>query len=162
MNFMVVLIYMDSALLQPLDPILYPYYYHLRRTLYGHMRDFALTSKERSLYTDLAQQYRDSMMSIHPQGSFLHELVYADYLYEEHKYDSALQVLDNYARLNGISEENYEAVFAFSGGQIENIARKQIVNSILFPEEGRDLDKIRQACDSEYLNKKQTRPIGFC
>lgn len=112
------MIYMDSALLQPLDSILYPYYYHLRRTLYGHMRDFALTSKERSLYTDLAQQYRDSMMSIHPQGSFLHELVYADYLYEEHKYDSALQVLDNYARLNGISEENYEAVFAFSRAQI--------------------------------------------
>ena len=52
--------------------------------------------------------------------------------------------------------------YAFSGGQIENIARKQIVNSILFPEEGRDLDKIRQACDSEYLNKNNTRPIGFC
>jgi SpoVK/Ycf46/Vps4 family AAA+-type ATPase len=52
--------------------------------------------------------------------------------------------------------------YAFSGGHIENIARKQIVNSILFPEEGRDLDKIRQACDSEYLNKNNTRPIGFC
>ena len=52
--------------------------------------------------------------------------------------------------------------YAFSGGQIENIARKQIVNAILFPSEGRDLNKIRQACDSEYLNKKQTRPIGFC
>ncbi|MBR1716361.1 MAG: hypothetical protein IJ718_01925 [Paludibacteraceae bacterium] len=49
-----------------------------------------------------------------------------------------------------------------NGGQIENIARKQIVNSIPFPEEGRDLNKIRQACDSEYLNKNQTRPIGFC
>ena len=52
--------------------------------------------------------------------------------------------------------------YAFSGGQIENIARKQIVNSILFPEESRDLNKIRQACDSEYLNKNQNRPIGFC
>ena len=52
--------------------------------------------------------------------------------------------------------------YAFSGGQIENIARKQIVNSILFPEESRDLNKIRQACDSEYLNKNQHRPLGFC
>jgi hypothetical protein len=64
-----------------------------------------------------------------------------------------------------ISEEDAWTLakqYAFSGGQIENIARKQIVNSILFPEEGRDLNKIRQACDSEYLNKNQTRPIGFC
>ena len=69
------------------------------------------------------------------------------------------------AMLPEISEEDAWMLakqYAFSGGQIENIARKQIVNSILFPEEGRDLDKIRQACDSEYLNKNQTRPIGFC
>ena len=69
------------------------------------------------------------------------------------------------AMLPEISEEDAWALakqYAFSGGQIENIARKQIVNSILFPEEGRDLEKIRQACDSEYLNKTNTRPIGFC
>ena len=69
------------------------------------------------------------------------------------------------AMLPEISEEDAWTLakqYAFSGGQIENIARKQIVNSILFPEEGRDLNKIRQACDSEYLNKNQNRPIGFC
>ena len=69
------------------------------------------------------------------------------------------------AMLPEISEEDAWMLakqYAFSGGQIENIARKQIVNAILFPEEGRDLNKIRQACDSEYLNKNQTRPIGFC
>lgn len=69
------------------------------------------------------------------------------------------------AMLPEISEEDAWTLakqYAFSGGQIENIARKQIVNSILFPEEGRDLNKIRQACDSEYLNTKQARPIGFC
>ena len=69
------------------------------------------------------------------------------------------------AMLPEISEEEAWTLakqYAFSGGQIENIARKQIVNSILFPEESRDLNKIRQACDSEYLNKNQNRPIGFC
>ena len=69
------------------------------------------------------------------------------------------------AMLPEISEEDawmLATQYAFSGGQIENIARKQIVNSILFPEEGRDSEKIRQACESEYLNKNQTRPIGFC
>ena len=69
------------------------------------------------------------------------------------------------AMLPEISEEDAWTLakqYAFSGGQIENIARKQIVNAILFPEESKDLNKIRQACDSEYLNKKQTRPIGFC
>ncbi len=112
------ILYMDSALQQPLNPVLYPYYYHLRRTLYGHMRDFALTAKERNLYYHLAQNYRDSMMSIHPKGSFLHELVYADYLYEEQQYDSALQVLDNYEESQRVSGQSDEAVFAFSRAQI--------------------------------------------
>lgn len=110
--------YMDSALLEPLNAALYPYYYHLRRTLYGLMRDFAVSTHERTLYARLTQQYRDSMMHIHPAGSFLHELVRADYLYEEHCYDSALHVLEAYERANHVDEEGEEAVFAVTRAQI--------------------------------------------
>lgn len=110
--------YMDSALLVPLNGVLYPYYYHLRRTLYGSMRDFAVSSHERELYFVLTQQYRDSMMCIHPAGSFLHELVRADYLYEEQKYDSALFVLEAYERANPVAGQNEEAVFAVTRAQI--------------------------------------------
>lgn len=51
--------------------------------------------------------------------------------------------------------------YAFSGGQIENIARKQVVNAILFPSPDGLMEQIRQSCDSERLNKNKTRPIGF-
>lgn len=110
--------YMDSALSDPLNGVLYPYYYHLRRTLYGSMRDFAVSAQERDIYSRLTQQYRDSMMHIHPAGSFLHELVRADYLYEEHRYDSALHVLEAYERANHVEGEGEEAVFAVTRAQI--------------------------------------------
>ena len=51
--------------------------------------------------------------------------------------------------------------YAFSGGQIENIARKQLVNSILNDQYNTDLTAIREACDHELLYRKQTQKIGF-
>jgi len=51
--------------------------------------------------------------------------------------------------------------YDFSGGQIENIARKQIVNSILTGDEAISLDLIREACENERFNTKTVRHIGF-
>ena len=110
--------YMDSALLKPLNGVLYPYYYHLRRTLYGSMYDLAVSAHERRMYYGLTQLYRDSMMQIHPAGSFLHELVRADYLYEVQEYDSALHVLEAYERANSVEGDGEEAVFAVTRAQI--------------------------------------------
>ena len=110
--------YMDSALQTPLDPVLDPYYSHLRRTIYGLMRDFACTRRERQTYTAITQHYREQMMQVHPAGSFLHELVRADYLYEQQLYDSALHVLDGYARQHDIAGQDEEAVFAVTRAHI--------------------------------------------
>lgn len=113
------LVYMDSALQQqPLDPVLEPYYSHLRRTLFGLMKDFAVTNRERQTYHEITQQYREEMMAVHPAGSFLHELVRADYLYEEQLYDSALHVLEAYERSNEIGGPYEEPIFAFTRAQI--------------------------------------------
>lgn len=113
------LVYMDSALQQqPLDPVLEPYYSHLRRTLFGLMKDFAVTNRERQTYHAITQQYREEMMAVHPAGSFLHELVRADYLYEEQLYDSALQVLETYEQANRVEGQYEEPVFAFTRAQI--------------------------------------------
>jgi len=51
--------------------------------------------------------------------------------------------------------------YDFSGGQIENIARKQIVDSILLGTERPSMEAIRSACDTERFNKSQNKPIGF-
>lgn len=113
------LVYMDSALRQqPLDPVLEPYYSHLRRTLFGLMKDFAVTNRERQTYHEITQQYREEMMAVHPAGSFLHELVRADYLYEEQLYDSALQVLEAYEQAHRVEGQYEEPVFAYTRAQI--------------------------------------------
>lgn len=112
------MLYMDSALFVPLDPVLEPYFSHLRRTLFGLMEDFAVTRREQQTYSAITQQYRKEMMAVHPSGSFLHELVRADYLYEEQLYDSALQVMETYERSNDVEGQYEEPVFAFTRAQI--------------------------------------------
>ena len=112
------ILYMDSALQRPLDPVLEPYYSHLHRTLYGLMEDFAITERERQTYSAITQHYREQIMAVHPDGSFLHELVRADYLYEEQLYDSALQVLETYEQANRVEGQYEEPVFAFTRAQI--------------------------------------------
>ena len=112
------ILYMDSALLHPLDPVLDPYYSHLRRTLYGLMADFSISLKEKQHYTEITQQKRLLMMSVHPEGSFLHELVRADYLRVAELYDSALHVMDSYEAQHPITGQDEEPLFAITRAQI--------------------------------------------
>lgn len=51
--------------------------------------------------------------------------------------------------------------FDFSGGQIENIARKRIVSDILADRDQLDLDAIVESCQTESLGKGSGRKIGF-
>ena len=50
--------------------------------------------------------------------------------------------------------------YDFSGGQIENIARKHTVEYVLTGKNA-DIDNLTQICDSEQLNKRSNRPIGY-
>lgn len=52
--------------------------------------------------------------------------------------------------------------FDFSGGQIENIARKRIVSDILADRDTIDLNAIVESCMSESLSKGSARKVGFC
>ena len=49
----------------------------------------------------------------------------------------------------------------FSGGQIENIARHNAINGILYGDKGNTLESLMSYCDSECLETRQTRKIGF-
>jgi len=71
------------------------------------------------------------------------------------------------AMLPALSEENARSLAAkydFSGGQIENIARKQVVSNILHEREEVDLALICKACDTERLiqQNEHIRITGFC
>ena len=52
--------------------------------------------------------------------------------------------------------------YDFSGGQIENVARKQLINSILADQDSVSIDAIVVACKTEQLGKKNNRvKVGF-
>lgn len=52
--------------------------------------------------------------------------------------------------------------YAFSGGQIENIARKYIVDTILEGEDKLDISTVHEACRCELFNRNSRPRIGFC
>ena len=51
--------------------------------------------------------------------------------------------------------------YDFSGGQIENIARHNAINSILYGAKGNTIESLMTYCDSERLETKENRKIGF-
>ena len=51
--------------------------------------------------------------------------------------------------------------YDFSGGQIENIARHNAINNILYGDNGNNIENLMSYCDNERLETKETRKIGF-
>ena len=51
--------------------------------------------------------------------------------------------------------------YDFSGGQIENIARHNAINNILYGETGNTIEVLMSYCENERLEGKETRKIGF-
>ena len=51
--------------------------------------------------------------------------------------------------------------YDFSGGQIENIARKQLIDNVLSESDSMNIVAIHEACKSESLSKHTAKRIGF-
>ena len=51
--------------------------------------------------------------------------------------------------------------YDFSGGQIENIARHNAINGILYGDKANSIDSLMAYCDNERLETKESRRIGF-
>ncbi|MCQ2244359.1 MAG: ATP-binding protein [Bacteroidaceae bacterium] len=51
--------------------------------------------------------------------------------------------------------------YDFSGGQIENIARKQLIDNVLSESDSMNIEAIHDACKSESLSKHKAQRIGF-
>ena len=51
--------------------------------------------------------------------------------------------------------------YDFSGGQIENIARHNAINGILYGDKANSIDSLMAYCDNERLETKESRKIGF-
>jgi SpoVK/Ycf46/Vps4 family AAA+-type ATPase len=82
---------------------------------------------------------------------------------EFHKPDTDVKAQIWQAMLKDISTNDAHLLatrFDFSGGQIENIARKRAVDYVLYGHSA-SLDEIEDYCRAEILNGKEHRKIGF-
>ena len=68
------------------------------------------------------------------------------------------------SKLNGLTDEQADMLasrYDFSGGQIENITRKQIINSVLSDSDQLDFEQIMRDCGEEKLHRDNGKKIGF-
>lgn len=79
-----------------LPDYLYGYYYHLYRTVYGLMGDYAVTEKAKKEYYRMTDLYRDSLLQINASDSLGHALVMADKYIVHARYDEAIDMLMKY------------------------------------------------------------------
>lgn len=73
-----------------------PHYYHIKRTAYGYMADFAAFEQDRIRYDRLRRDYRDSILIANPYGSLAHMITLADKLNNEGRARKALDELKKY------------------------------------------------------------------
>lgn len=86
----------------PVD--IHPYYYHIYRTVYGLMADYAVTAYEKKLYTELTDKYRDSLLLVNKDNLLIHTLIQSDQYNVLNEYDKAIRLLTDYLAL----QKDYE------------------------------------------------------
>jgi len=75
------------------SPDLKAYYFHIYRTVYGSMSDYAVSSQEKARYDYWTATYRDSLLMINPPRSSPHVMVLTDQLIVKKQYNEALRLL---------------------------------------------------------------------
>lgn len=78
---------------------IHPYYYHIYRTVYGLMADYAVTAYEKKLYTELTDKYRDSLLLVNKDNLLIHTLIQSDQYNVRNEYDKAIRLLTDYLAL---------------------------------------------------------------
>lgn len=81
-----------------LPDYLFSYYYHLYRTIYGLMGDYAVTDNKKEEYYRKTDLYRDSLLQVNAADTLGHVLVKADKCTVHAQYDKAIALLMDYYR----------------------------------------------------------------
>ena len=92
---------------------LYGYYYHLYRTIYGLMGDYAVTEKAKKEYYRMTDLYRDSLLQVNASDSLGHALVMADKCIVHARYDEAIDMLMEYYR-KPFLDDHAQAMIAYT------------------------------------------------
>jgi len=95
------------------SPFLKAYYFHIYRTIYGSMSDYAVSSQEKARYDSRTAAFRDSLLAVNAPTSGPHVMVQSDQLIVKKQYDDALKLLLPY--FPTITDNNHDkAIIAYS------------------------------------------------
>lgn len=89
------------------------YYYHLYRTIYGLMGDYAVTEKAKKEYYRMTDLYRDSLLQVNVSDSLGHVLVMADKCIVHAQYDEAIRMLMEYYNKPSLDDHS-EAMLTYT------------------------------------------------
>lgn len=104
---------LDSIHKEHLASYLHSYYYHLYRTIYGLMGDYAVTEKEKAAYYLKTDLYRDSLLMVNAADSLSYTLIKADQLNTHARFDEAVALLLNYYRKLSL-DDHTRALLAYT------------------------------------------------
>lgn len=94
---------------------LLPYYYHLYRTIYGYMSDYAVDDTQKKYYDRLTDTYRDSILLVNDPKSSTHIVVLADKLNEAGEMDKAISLVEQSFLVNPYNfSEHEQAIITYT------------------------------------------------
>ena len=94
----------DSIKVEELPQYLHPYYFHIKRTVYGRLADFAAFEPEKERYSNLTEIYRDSIMATNDANSLAHIITKADCYNINGNPQAAVDLLNAFIANNTLSE----------------------------------------------------------
>lgn len=87
---------MQNIHITSLPDYLHSYYYHIYRTVYGLMADYAVTDREKKRYAEITDCYRDSLLLVNADNPLVYTLIKSDQYNVRHEYDKAIRLLTDY------------------------------------------------------------------
>ena len=118
-------------------PDLKAYYFHINRTIYGFMADYASSSQEKKRYDEITAAYRDSLLIVNAPSSSAHVMVRSDQLIINKKYNEALKLLLNYYPTikNNIHDRAiiaYSIALAYHGKHERDLEKRWLTTSAIY------------------------------
>lgn len=98
-----------------------PYYYHIYRTVYGYMADYAVTEHDKQFYAALTDRYRDSLIAVNRGNRPIHTLIKADQHNTRGEYEQAIRLLTGYLD----EQQDYEHDVAICAYTLSESYRQQ-------------------------------------
>lgn len=89
---------MQNIHITSLPDYLHSYYYHIYRTVFGLMADYAVTDREKKRYAEITDCYRDSLLLVNADNPLVYTLIKSDQYNVRHEYDKAIRLLTDYYR----------------------------------------------------------------